>query len=208
MSPKVKLLAAGLIPLIVFTVIEECWGTLAGLVAGMVFGIGEMVWDYRTQGRVDPMTWGGNVLLLILGAVSLLTDSGVWFKLQPAILEMGMAVFLWGSLLLKKSILLGLLQKQGGVPADWEESLQPGAREVLRQGFLGITFRLGLFFVLHSVWAIWAALYWSTGAWALLKGVGLTASLLGYMVAESLILRYRLKSIRIIPALTPEYLMK
>jgi intracellular septation protein len=96
---------------------------------------------------------------------------------------------------MKKPILLLMLQKQGSLPADGDESLRPGAAEVLRQGFSALTLRMGVFFALHCGLAVWAALDWSTGAWALLKGVGLTVSLLVYMVAESLILRYRLKSI-------------
>ena len=82
-----SLLVAGLLPVIAFTVIEEVYGTVAGLIAGMVFGVGEIVYEWRTMGKVQPMTWGGNGMLLVLGGISLLTKEGVWFKLQPSIIE-------------------------------------------------------------------------------------------------------------------------
>ena len=39
-SPLRALLLGGLLPVIAFTVIEEVYGTLWGLIAGMVFGVG------------------------------------------------------------------------------------------------------------------------------------------------------------------------
>lgn len=181
-------LLGGILPVVVFTLIEEYYGTFWGLIAGMILGAGEILWEWRTQKKVDPLTWGGNGLLLILGGVSLFTQEGLWFKLQPAFLEGCMALALWISVVLKKPLLLLLAQKQGGLPAHLPEK----AMKRLKQAFLGLTFRIGAFFAVHAGLATWAALYWSTSAWALLKGVGLTVSLIVYMVVESLILRYRL----------------
>lgn len=178
-------MVGGLLPLVAFTVIEEVYGTLAGLVAGMVFGVGEILWEWRTQGRVEALTWGTNALILILGGISLLTSDGLWFKLQPAILEGVFVLFLWGSLVLRKPLLSALIRKQRpefvrGLPPEMEAGLR------------GMTLRLGVFFALHCALAIWAALHWSTAAWAALKGVGLTVSLLLYSLAEGAFLRYRL----------------
>ena len=195
MNQKFRVLALGLLPVVLFAVIEDSFGTLWGLAAGMIFGLGEILWEYKTERRVSAITLGGNGMLLVLGGVSLLTDSGIWFKLQPAVLEAVFAIILWGSWWLKKPMLLLLMQKQGGLPRDFEQNLKPGAVGVLRQGFSGLTLRMGFFFAIHAGLAVWAALDWSTAAWALLKGVGLTVSLLVYMVAESLFLRYRLKSV-------------
>jgi intracellular septation protein len=185
----------GLLPVIAFSLIEDHFGTLWGLVAGMVFGVGEIVWEWRTQGKVDALTWGGNGMLLALGGISLVTQDGIWFKLQPSLIEGFMAVALWGSVLLGKPLLLGMAQKQGSLPMDLDTGLKPGAGIVLKKSLQGLTLRLGVFFALHAVLAVWAALNWSTAAWAALKGIGLTVSLLVYLVVESLILRYRVASI-------------
>ena len=176
------MLVGGLIPVIAFSVIEDRYGTVWGLVAGMVFGVGEIVYEKWTRKRVDPLTWGGNGMILVLGGVSLVTQDGIWFKLQPSLIEAAMAFTLWGSVALGKPLLVSMLRKQMSV------EIAP----VLRQALSGMSWRLGVFFALHAVLATWAALYWSTAAWAALKGIGLTLSMIVYMVVESLVLRYRI----------------
>lgn len=187
-----SLFLGGILPVIIFTLLEEYFGTLWGLVGGMVFGMGEILWEWKTQKKVDSITWIGNGMLILLGVISLVTQEGIWFKLQPSIIEIATALFLWGSVLLGKSLFLGIAQKQGALPADFESALKPGMGILLRKAFQGLTVRLGVFFFFHGVLAAWAAFYWSTAAWAILKGVGLTLSLIVYLVAEVLFLRYRI----------------
>jgi intracellular septation protein len=189
------LLVGGLLPVIAFTVIEEYYGVLWGLVAGMVFGVGEILWEWFTVRKVDPLTWGGNGILLLLGGISLFTQEGIWFKLQPALMEMAFTLLLWGSLIWGKPLLLVLAQKQGGLPKDLE-GMHPRLAEAIQKSLKGMTFRLGVFMAIQSGIAVWAALYWSTAAWAALKGVGLTVSMVAYLVVESLVLRYRVGTSR------------
>ncbi len=184
-KPKSQALAfffGGVLPLVAFTVIEDQYGTLAGIIAGMVFGVGEVAYEYITQKKVSAITWIGNLMILILGGISLVSSEGLWFKLQPALFEAFFALFLWGSLILKKNFLLLMAEKQGNpVP------------EVLRPKMNGLTFRLGIFFAIHTGLAIWSALKWTTAQWALLKGVGLTVSFVLYLILEIFILRYSLR---------------
>ena len=76
------------------------------------------------------------------------------------------------------------------------EKQNPTAPEFLKQAMGGLTFRLGLFFLAHGVLAVFAALYWSTEAWALLKGVGLTVSMIVYMIIEVFAMRLRLQKLQ------------
>ncbi len=172
----------GLLPVIAFTVIEEKYGIIAGLIAGMVFGGGEIIYEYITLKKVNTITWVGNGLLLGLGGVSLLSSDGIWFKLQPALLEAGMFVFLFGSWVLKKPFLMLMIEKQN-----------PDAPEFLKAQMSGMTLRLSFFMLAHAVLATWAAFYWSTESWALLKGVGLTVSMIVYMMAEVIFARLKIK---------------
>jgi intracellular septation protein len=185
-----SLFLAGILPVIAFTLIEEYVGTLAGLIAGMILGLGEIFWELKTTRKVDPMTWAGNGMILVLGGVSLITQEGLWFKLQPALIEFGMAAFLWGSVALKKPFLFLMFQKQGGLPPQIAERPDSAFLLIkLNLAFRGLTLRLGLFFTLHAVLAVWASLYWSTAAWAILKGVVFTTSLIIYLLIEGLFLR-------------------
>lgn len=183
------LLLGGILPVVIFTVIEEKYGTYWGLVSGMVFGLGEIIFEKVKFKKVDSITWIGNGLLLGMGAISLFTKEGIWFKLQPAIIELFMAILLMGSTIMGKPFLLLMAKKQNTL-----SQLPEPIRPIMEKQFSGLNFRIGLFFLLHSVLATWAALYWSTRAWAILKGVGLTMSLIAYMGIEIFWMRSKMKT--------------
>lgn len=180
-NPKAQAVSfffAGLLPVIAFTLIEEYYGVIAGLIAGMVFGVGEVCWELYKYKKVQKMTLFGNGLLIVLGVISLISSEGIWFKLQPAIMEGVFALVLWGSVLAGKPLLSYLAEQQGHqLP------------ELIKSRMKGITFRSGLFFAAHAGLAVWAALAWSTTNWALLKGIGLTVSFILYLVVEAFLLR-------------------
>jgi intracellular septation protein len=174
-----SLFFGGLLPIVAFTVIEDQYGTIAGIIAGLAFGLGEVCFEYYQDKKVSTITLVGNGMLLLLGAVSLISEDGIWFKLQPAIFELLFTGILWGSLLMGKNILVAMAEKQGQVFPD-----------ILKVRMNGISFRLGIFFLIQAALATWAAFYWSTQAWALLKGVGLTVSLIFWMAGEILLVRF------------------
>jgi len=149
--------------------------------------VGEIAVEWWKQGRVDTVTWIGNGMLIGLGAVSLFTNEGIWFKLQPALLEAGMALMLFGSVVIGKPLMTMMAEKQG-VLTRMPTPVIPVFRAALR----GFTFRLGIFFLAHAALATWAALYWSTEAWAILKGVGFTATMILYALAETMVLRRKI----------------
>lgn len=185
-STKAAFLAlffGGLLPVIAFTVIEEKYGTLAGLIAGMIFGSAEIIYELIRYKKVNTITWVGNGLLLGLGGISLLSSDGYWFKLQPAFLEFGFFIFLLSSWILKKPFMKMMLEKQN-----------PAAPQFLKDRMSGMTWRLSLFFLIHSLVATWAAFKWSTENWALLKGLGITITMILYMGAEVLWMRLQLKN--------------
>ena len=180
-SPKSQALGlffGGLLPVIAFTIIEEKYGVVAGLIAGMVFGGGEIIFEIIKYKKVQTITWIGNGLLIGLGAVSLISTDGIWFKLQPALFEFGFFIFLLCSWILKKPFMKLMIEKQN-----------PTAPDFLKNAMSGITLRISFFFLAHAIIATYAAFYWSTEAWAILKGVGLTVSMVLYMVLEMVWIR-------------------
>ncbi|UOF01480.1 inner membrane-spanning protein YciB [Bdellovibrio reynosensis] len=180
-NPKAQaasLFFAGLLPVIAFTVIEEYYGIMAGLIAGMIFGAGEIIYELIKYRKVQKLTWFGNGMLLGLGAVSLISSEGIWFKLQPAIMEGIFAVILWGSVVIGKPLLSTLAEMQGAQLPDF-----------IKARMKGMTIRSGFFFAIHTGLAIWAAFKWSSRDWALLKGVGLTVSFILYLVIEGILIR-------------------
>lgn len=177
-SQGLALFFGGLLPVIAFTLIEEKYGVVAGLIAGMGFSVIEIIWEFATQKKVSAITWIGSILILVLGGVSLISSDGIWFKLQPALLEYGMFLFLAGSWLFKKPFLRLMIEKQN-----------PDLPELIKSRMSGMTLRLSFFMLIHGIIATYAAFYWSTEAWAFLKGIGLTGSMILYMVIEMLFAR-------------------
>lgn len=168
----------GILPVIAFTIIEEKYGTIAGVIAGMVFGVGEIIYEWITTRKVSAITYIGNGLILVLGAVSLFSNEGIWFKLQPALLEGVFTVILVGSWIIRKPFLVLMAKKQN-----------PNIPEFALNKMSGMTLRLGFFFLIHTILATWAAYKWSTEAWAILKGAGLTVSFFAYLGLEILMMR-------------------
>lgn len=182
-------LLAGILPVVIFTVVEEVYGTLWGLIIGMAFGLGEIAYEWFRFKKVESITLFGNGLLLVMGSISLFTKEGIWFKLQPAIMEAVMAVVLCGSTLIGKPLLIHLARKQGTLA-----NVPPARMPEFLAAFNGLNFRLGLFFLSHAGLATYAAFYWSTRDWALLKGVGLTVSMILYLGIEVLCLRRQMRA--------------
>ncbi len=184
-SPKPKVMSlvfGGLLPIIAFTVIEEYFGPFYGLMAALVFGLGELTYEKIKYNKISGVTWMGNGLIIGLGLVSIFTQDGIWFKLQPAILEFAFASMLWITQATGKPMLVELSKKQN-----------PELPEHVLVFLKGVNFRCGIFFLIHAALATWAALKWSTQAWAVLKGLGVTLSFVLYMVIEVFMFRFRLK---------------
>ena len=177
-----SLLLGGLLPVIAFTVAEQIYGIVGGLIAGVVFGVGEVIYELVRFRKVQGITIIGNLLVVGLGALSLLENDSSLFKLQPAILIFAFAGLLIGSSLLGKPFLVMLAKKQ-----------MPNAPEAAFQQMGAMNFRAGFCFIAIGLLSVEAAYHWSTAAWAALKGIGVPVIFGLYMLAEILIFRWRVK---------------
>ncbi len=177
-----SLFFSGILPVVSFTLIEEKYGVLYGLIAGMSFGVCEIIYEKIRYKHVSQITWIGNSLILALGGISVLANDGIWYKLQPAIFEFGFFLFLFLGWFFRKPFLSILIEKQN-----------PETPVILKSRLSGMTLRLSIFMLAQSALATWAALSWSTEAWALLKGVGLIISMVIFFASEIFWIRYVLK---------------
>lgn len=176
------LFLGGVLPVVAFALVEEWYGTMGGLIAGIAFGIGEMAYEYWKMRRVQGITIAGNALVIILGAVSLFEGNSLWFKLQPAVILFAFALFLIFSSLLRKPFLYQLAKKQN-----------PDLPEAAKERLSGLNLRLGFVFIALSGLSVYAAYRWSTAAWAFLKGIGTPLILFAWVGVEVLIMRWRMK---------------
>lgn len=175
-----QFLLGGLLPVLAYVAIEAIYGTVAGLIAGIVLGIGEMVYEYVTLKKVQGITIISNLLVIVLGGVSLFESDPTFFKLQPAILCFAFAGFLLISSWMGKPMLVEMMRKQ-------RPDAPPEAFELVGK----MNFRVGLMMIVIGIVGVHAAYHWSTAAWATYKGVGVPALLLVYMLIEVVIVRLR-----------------
>lgn len=172
------LLAGGLLPVIAFTLVEQYYGPVGGAIAGIGFGLAEICWELWRNGKVQKITWLSNALVLVFGLFSLWENDGAFFKLQPAALLLVFAFLLLITSFTGKPFLVALAKKQNPlIPADAEAMMTR------------MNFRLGIFFIVLTLVSVHAAFYWTTVAWATLKGVGLPILLGFYMLGEFIWLR-------------------
>lgn len=158
----------GLLPLVVFVLIDEVWGIEAGLVAALGFALVELVWTRIRERRFEKFVLVDLLLLGVLGGVSLLLKDAVFFKLKPAILAvlvcgmLGVAGFVNPRLL---TLMAGRALRGTALPAAGERLMQLGAR------------RMFWVFLLYTALCFYAAFAFDTRSWGIVTGPGFFAAL-------------------------------
>lgn len=158
----------GLLPLVVFVLIDEVWGLEAGLFAALGFAVAELVWTRIRERRFEKFVLVDMLLLGALGGVSLLLKDAVFFKLKPAILSvlvcgmLGVAGFVNPRLL---TMLAGRALRGTALPAEGERLMQQGAR------------RMFWVFLPYTVLCFYAAFALDSRAWGIVTGPGFFAAL-------------------------------
>ncbi len=173
-------LVASLLPVIAFALVEEFYGTKAGLVACFALALAELGFEWKTLGRPQTITLVVNALVLGLGGLSLYETNATFFKLQPAILVFVFSAVLIGSSLSGKPFLVGLMKKQ-----------RPDLNEMGARLLAGLNLRMGIALIFAGGVGVYAAFYWPTSWWATYKAVGVPVFFAAYMFADVTVWKYR-----------------
>lgn len=170
-----KKLLPGFVPLFVFIAADEIWGTKTGLLVAVGFGIAEFAWIAVKEKRFDKFILLDTALLVILGAVSILLDNDIFFKLKPGLIEIILVAILAISAFSKVNIVGLIGQRYLNGTSFNEEQL------VLMRRNLKVLFYI---FLAHTVLVFYSAFYMSKEAWAFISG-GLFYILFGvYFLVE------------------------
>ncbi|MGV8096274.1 MAG: NUDIX domain-containing protein [Mangrovibacterium sp.] len=156
-----KKMLPGFIPLFVFIVIDEIWGTKAGLIAALVIGTGELVWIGIREKRFDRFVLFDTLLLLALGGVSLLLNNDIFFKLKPGLVELILCAVLALSAFSKVNV-VALMSKRYMKEIELSDEQTGKMRDSLKFMFF--------VFLIHTILVFYAAFYMSDGAWAFISG--------------------------------------
>jgi isopentenyldiphosphate isomerase/intracellular septation protein A len=156
-----KKLLPGLLPLIIFIIVDEIWGTKAGLLVAIIFGVGELAIILFKEKRFDWFVIFDTGLLLVLGAVSLLSENDIFFKLKPAFINLIFCVILGLSAFSSNNLLM-LYSKR------YVKDLPDDTRlyEEMKKTFKMIFW----LFLFHTLLIVYSSFYMSKPAWAFISG--------------------------------------
>ena len=155
-----KKMLPGLLPLLIFIAVDAIWGTKTGLIVAILFGLGELALILAREKRFDWFVVFDTGLLLLLGAISLLSSDEIFFKLKPAFINVIFLVIIGLSAFSEKNLLFQYSKrylKDLPVNAAYQ-------KEMLK------TFRVMFWlFLLHTVLIVYSAFFMSKAAWGFIS---------------------------------------
>jgi isopentenyldiphosphate isomerase/intracellular septation protein A len=157
----IKKLLPGFIPLFVFIIADEIWGMKVGLVVAILIGLGEMVFTWIKEKRLDRFIFLDTALLVALSGISILLDNDLFFKLKPALLELILAAIIGISTFSPVNIV-------GSMTRKYMKDIELNTS----QEKLFIKNLRNLFYIIlaHITLIIYSAFYMSSEAWAFISG--------------------------------------
>lgn len=180
-SEILKNFAVGLLPLFVFIIADEYFGTQIGLMVAVLFGIGELLYYWIRQRHIERFVMLDTGLILLLGGISIILDNDLLFKLKPALVESILLVILGIHAFSSKPVLLQM-GKRFLKDMKFEEAQLTMIRKLVRGMFVLV--------LAHVVLIVYSAEYMSKEAWAFISG-GLFYILFGvYFAGQWLYLKF------------------
>ena len=160
-SELLKMLLPGFIPLFVFIVADEIWGTKIGLIVAVGVGLLEMLWVGLKEKRFDKFILFDTLLLVALGAVSIILDNDIFFKLKPGLIELILVAVLGISAFSRVNI-IGLMGQRYMKGTTFNDAQVAQMHKSLKSLFY--------IFTAHTLLVFYAAFFMSKEAWAFISG--------------------------------------
>jgi len=190
-----KQMLPGLLPLFIFMIADEIWGTRTGLCIAVIFGVGELVVTRIKDGKYDRFIIFDTAFLVILGLVSIILENDIFFKLKPALIEGILCIILAVSVFSPTNLVLAMSQRY---MKNVEMTITDAGIKAMKR-----ILKIILFVVLsHTALVVYSAFFMSNEAWLFISGglfyiifvVIFTGQILYYKVRA-----WRIKNIRNLP---------
>jgi isopentenyldiphosphate isomerase/intracellular septation protein A len=156
-----KKMLPGLVPLLIFILADEIWGTMVGLYVALGTGVAEFLFYLIKDKVVDRFILLDTLLLLVLGAISIVSENDVFFKIKPALIEAILLAVIAFSLWGPKNILMKMSERYMG-----EMRLDSTQEKSMRINMLAVFWIT----VLHIILVLISAFYMSKEAWFFISG--------------------------------------
>lgn len=178
-------LISSVIPLLCFWIVESYYESVeAGVIAAIVIAFIEVLWVYWREKRWETLAIASAGLVVLMGGVSWYFQSGRVIMLKPAIFEGIFAAVFIGSSLAGKPFMVAMARKQLGNVEFNDFQLQH---------FAGLNWRVGFFFLIHTLMTLYAAFYLSRQALDFTVGILFFILFFFFFVFEYLYSRRKMK---------------
>jgi intracellular septation protein A len=156
-----KKMLPGFLPIIIFVIADEIWGTIVGLIVAIVVGIIELIISYFKNKKIDTFILLDTALLIGMGLVSIILDNDIFFKLKPALINVIFCALLGISAFSEKNIIM-LMSKR------YMKDMQINRKqEEKMKASIQVLFWI---FTLHTILIVISAYFMSKAAWAFISG--------------------------------------
>lgn len=159
-----KQMLPGLLPLFIFIAVDEIYGVETGLYAALVFVIAGLLFTWFRERRLDRFILFDTVFLVLLGGVSLLFETPIFFKLKPAVIELIICAIL-GAAAAKPELFLKAMT--GRYIKNMELKVTEEGIDAMRKMMLILTAVL----LMHTILTVYSAFFMSERAWGFISGV-------------------------------------
>jgi len=152
-----KRMLPGLLPILIFIIADEIWGTTIGIYVAVGIGILQLLFIGIKERRLEKFVLIDTALIIAMGGISLILHNDIFFKLKPAIIESILAAVLGVSAFSSKNLLMSMTQRyMKGIELQDEQ---------IRQMKLQVR-ELFYIVVLHIILVVYSAFQMSSEAWA------------------------------------------
>lgn len=173
----IKNFTIGFIPLLIFIIADELFGTEIGLITAIGVGALEFLFYLIRYKRVEKFVLFDVLLIIVLGGISLILHNDLFFKLKPALIESIMVVMLGIHAFSNKPLLLMLGKR-------FMKDMQINQLQLdMMRRFSRLLFVL---FLAHTMLIIYSAYYMSKESWAFISG-GLFYIIFGLIFAGQMV---------------------
>lgn len=172
------------LPAIAYWYLETRYTLEIALIGGIVLGILEMGLEKKFTGHVHTLSKLNVVLVVVLGAISLIAKEGIFFKLQPTFTGVALASFLVFKKFKNQSLMIEMLNDMKQKP--------PLPEEVYKT----LEWHMCIFLIGFASFMGYIAFEETTATWLFWKTGGFYIAFGGFMIVEIIFMRFFVKGIR------------
>jgi len=164
-----KRMLPGMLPILIFIIADEIWGTTIGIYIAVTVGIIQLALVGIKEKRIEKFVLMDTALILAMSGISILLHDDIFFKLKPAIIEIILAAVLGISAFSSNNLLMKMSERYMKDVRIQDAQIQQMKQQVQE-----------LFYILliHIILVVYSAYQLSNEAWAFIS-TGLFYIILG-----------------------------